>query len=117
MAKRKRADRQADKAAISDYVDPDGNVLTLRQSLSAGTVRKIAKTSVKAGGSAEDAWQRRSEMLFERLAVRWEIAGLPLDDQKMLLGRYRMASTEEKRWVQRIIARHLEEFIPELSGS
>jgi hypothetical protein len=53
-------------------------------------------------------------MLFEHLAVRWEIAGLPLDDQKMLVGRYRMATTEEKRWVQRTMTTHLERFIPEL---
>lgn len=115
MAKR-RHPRSDDKAATTDYVDADANVLTLRQSLSAGTIRKVAKASVKAGGSAEDRWQRRGEMLFERLAVRWEIAGLPLDDQKMLVGRYRLASTEEKRWVQRTIATHLEKFIPELAG-
>src|SRR5262245_17763298 len=115
MAKRRRP-RSDDKAATTDYVDDSGNVLTLRQSLSAGTVRKIRRLSGKAGASTEDAWQRRSEMLFERLAVRWEIAGLPLDDQKMLLGRYRLASTEEKRWVQRTIATHVEEFIPELAG-
>ncbi len=54
-------------------------------------------------------------MLFERLAVRWEIAGLPLDDQKMLLGRYRMAGSEERQWVQRTISAHLERFIPELA--
>ena len=39
-------------------------------------------------------------MLFERLAVSWEIAGLPLDDQAMLLGRYRMADSETQRWVR-----------------
>jgi len=113
MAKRRRP-RKAEKAETSDYTDDEGNVLTLRQSLSAGTIRKIAKVSGKAGASSEDVWQRRSEMLFEHLAVRWEIAGLPLDEQKMLLGRYRMATAEEKRWVQRTMAAHLEEFIPEL---
>jgi hypothetical protein len=115
MAKRRRP-RKAEKAETSEYVDDDGNVLTLRQSLSAGTIRKIAKASVKAGGSAEDRWQRRSEMLFEHLAVRWEVAGLPLDDQRMLVGRYRMATTEEKRWVQRTMATHVERFVPELAG-
>jgi hypothetical protein len=114
MAKRRRP-RKAEKAETSEYVDDDGNVLTLRQSLSPGTIRKIAKASVKAGGSAEDRWQRRNEMLFEHLVVRWEVVGLPLDDQRMLLGRYRMATTEEKRWVQRTMATHLEEFIPDLS--
>jgi hypothetical protein len=113
MSKRKR--RGESKAATSDYVDADGNVLTLRQSLSAGTISKIAKASAKAGASPKDAWQRRTEMLFERLAVRWEIAGLPLDEQAMLLGRYRMAGKDERDWVQRTIARHVEEFIPELA--
>ena len=59
-------------------------------------------------------WHRRTEMLFERLAVRWEIAGLPLDDQKMLLGRYRMAESETQDWVRRTIAEHVERHIPEL---
>ena len=43
-------------------------------------------------------------MLFEHLAVSWEIAGLPLDDQKMLIGRYRMADAETQEWVRRTIA-------------
>ena len=111
MAKRKRRE----PAATVDYTDPDGNVLTLRQALSPGTTSKIARTSVKAGGSAEDAWQRRTELLFERLAVSWVLAGLPLTDQAMLLGRYRMATTEERRWVQQTIATHLDRFIPELA--
>jgi hypothetical protein len=48
--------------------------------------------------------------------VRWEIAGLPLDDQKMLLGRYRMADAETQRWVRQTIAEHLQRHIPELAG-
>jgi hypothetical protein len=111
VAKRKRRE----PAATVDYTDPDGNVLTLRQALSPGTISKIARTSVKAGGSAEDAWQRRTELLFERLAVSWVLAGLPLTDQAMLLGRYRMGTTEERRWVQQTIATHLDRFIPELA--
>ena len=47
--------------------------------------------------------------------MRWEIAGLPLDDQKMLIGRYRMADSGEKRWVRETIAEHLERHIPELA--
>ena len=65
--------------------------------------------------SADDVWRRRTELLFERLAVRWEIAGLPLDDQKLLIGRYRMADEETQRWVRQTITRHLEEHIPELA--
>jgi hypothetical protein len=116
VARRKRQDRD-ERAATSAYTDPDGNTLVLRQSLSSATVRKIARESVKAGGSSEDAWQRRSELLFERLAVSWEIAGLPLTDQAMLVGRYRMAGAEERRWVRRTLATHVERFIPELAGS
>ncbi len=33
----------------------------------------------------------------------------------MLLGRYRMASDEERRWVRETIAAHLERFIPDLA--
>src|SRR5690242_426983 len=107
MAKR----RHREKAATSEYADDDGNVLELRQSLSAGTARKIAGLAGKAGSTSEDVWQRREEMLFERLVVRWEVAGLPLDDQRMLLGRYRMASATERQWVRRTIAAHLERFM------
>jgi len=33
----------------------------------------------------------------------------------MLLGRYRMATSDERRWVGRTIAIHLQRFIPELA--
>jgi hypothetical protein len=100
-----------------DYTDPDGNVLTLRESVSAGTIRAIGAAPTGAGATLEDAWRRRTEVLFERLAVRWEIAGLPLTDQAMLIGRYRMADSDTQRWVQRTIATHVERFIPELARS
>jgi hypothetical protein len=116
VAKRKKQRRSREKVPTVDYADPDGNVLTLRQTLSAGTVAKIGEPPTGAAASQEDAWRRRSEALFERLAVRWEIAGLPLTDQKLLLGRYRMADAEMQRWVRQTIARHLEDHIPELSG-
>lgn len=116
MAKRKKQRRPRPKAPTVDYTDPEGNVLTLRQSLSAGTIAKIGEPPAGEAASLEDAWRRRSEALFERLAVRWEIAGLPLTDQKMLLGRFRMADAETQRWVRQTIAAHLERHIPELSG-
>lgn len=115
MAKRRQR-RPRQKAATVDYTDPEGNVLTLRQSLSAGTIAKLGEGPATAATTQDDAWRRRSEMLFERLAVRWEIAGLPLDDQKMLLGRFRMADAATQEWVRRTIAEHVERFIPELSG-
>ena len=99
-----------------DYADPEGNVLSLRQSLSAGTIAKIGEAPPGVASSLDDAWRRRTEMLFERLAVRWEIAGLPLTEQAMLLGRYRMADADTQRWVRETIAVHLERHIPELSA-
>jgi hypothetical protein len=116
MAKRKKQQRRPrEKAPTVDYVDPEGNVLTLRQTLSAATIAKVGEAPAGEATSLDDAWRRRSEALFERLAVRWEIAGLPLDDQKMLLGRYRMADSEMQRWVRQTISQHLERYIPELA--
>jgi hypothetical protein len=116
VAKRKKQRRQRQQVPTVDYTDPEGNVLTLRGSLSAGTIAKIGEAPTSHAASLEDAWQRRSEALFERLAVSWEIAGLPLTEQKMLLGRYRMADAETQRWVRQTIADHLERHIPELAG-
>ncbi len=114
MARRKRRSRE--KAATVAYTDADGNVLTLRESLSAGTIRKLGGGPATDATSVDDAWRRRSELLFERLAVSWEIAGLPLTDQKMLLGRYRMADAATQQWVRETIALHIERHIPELAG-
>jgi len=89
-------------------------VLTLRDQLSAGTVRKLTALDARPAASAEDRWQRRVEFLFEHLAVRWEISGLPLEGQKELLGRYRMASAEERRRVREALAEHLCARYPEV---
>src|SRR5215217_5155012 len=99
----------------TDYHDAEGGVLELRDELSAGTLRQLELLDSKPGASAEDRWQRRSELLFERLAVRWEIAGLPLDSQKELLGRYRMASADERRWVRETLAEHLRTRHPDVT--
>jgi hypothetical protein len=101
-------------ASTSEYADGEGNVLTLRDELSPGTLRALERLEARPAASAEDRWQRRVELLFERLAVRWEISGLPLDGQKELLGRYRMATAEERRAVRRALAEHLRERNPDL---
>jgi hypothetical protein len=117
MAKRKgKRRRPREPVETVDYSDPDAGVLTLRQSLSPGSIAKIAEVSAHGGSTVDDAWHRRTELLFERLAVRWEIAGLPLDDQKMLLGRYRIADSQTQDWVRRTIDAHVERYIPELRG-
>ena len=115
MAKRKQR-RPRQKVPTVDYLDAEGNKLTLRESLSAGTIAKLGEGPATAATSQDDAWRRRSELLFERLAVRWEIAGLPLTDQKMLLGRFRMADPLTQQWVRETIDRHLQRHIPELAG-
>jgi hypothetical protein len=46
--------------------------------------------------------------MFERLVASWTIAGLPLTGQKELLGRYRMADSETRRWVRDTLERHIE---------
>ena len=115
MAKRKRRRRARTPAETTEYTDADGNVLRLRRSLSPGTVAEIRRSDVRAGASLEDAWRRRTEMLFERLAVSWENAGLPLTDQAMLIGRYRMADEATRAWVRRTIAAHVERHIAELA--
>jgi hypothetical protein len=81
-------------------------VLTLRDQLSAGTLRQLADVAGSSASSHEDLWQRRGELMFERLAVSWTIAGLPLTGQKELLGRYRMADSDTRRWVRETVEEH-----------
>ena len=115
MAKKRKRRRDAPPPAPTvDYTDADGNVLTLRESVSAGTVAKLSEPAGGAAASADDLWRRRTEMLFERFAVRWTIAGLPLEGQKELLARYRMADQETQRWVRETIDDHLQRYQPEL---
>jgi hypothetical protein len=114
-----RRSRRRDKhdqppAATTDYADAEGNVLTLRDGLSAGTLRSLRDLDAKPATSAEDRWQRRVEFLFERLAVRWVIADLPLESQKELLGRYRLASTSERQQVRETLATHLAKHHPDI---
>jgi len=113
MARRnKRPPRR--KAPTVAYEDAEGNVLVLRETLSPGTIAKLREGPATAATTQDDAWRRRSELLFERLAVSWEIAGLPLTDQKTLLGRYRLADEATQQWVRETIAAHLERNMPEL---
>lgn len=103
------------EAPTTDYRDTEGNVLTLRGSLTANTRRQYAKT-LSGGFNREDAWQRASEFLFEHLAVSWTIAGLELTAQKELLARYRMASSDERRFVRDTLRDHLQANFPELEA-
>jgi hypothetical protein len=105
------------KAPALDYADADGNVLTLRGSLTAGTRRRLARhraEPVSAAASRDDAWQREVELLFEHLAVRWVIAGAPLQGQRELLARFRFASPQERTWVRETLRGHCAELFPDV---
>ena len=67
MARRSPKRREKLKAPGSDYTDGDGNVLTLRGSLTPGARREYAEILAGNTLSQEDAWQRAVELLFERL--------------------------------------------------
>lgn len=114
MAKRKNKKQRPRKVVQTEtYTDPEGNSLTLRKALSPATIAKLSEATGGAAATIDDQYHRREEMLFERLVSGWELAGLePLTDQKMLLGRFRMASPEERAWVRATIREHCETWIP-----
>lgn len=112
-----RRHRQREKlvAPAAEYRDEDGNVLALRGSLSPASRREYA-AALEGGGHREDAWQRATELLFERLAVSWTISGLPIDRQKELLDRFRLASVQERSFVRNCLREHVREHFPELQA-
>jgi hypothetical protein len=111
-------------APNSDYTDADGSVLRLRGALSPASRREYAR--VLAGGSGshpprpaatrEDNWQRAVELLFERLAVRWTIAGAPIERQRELLQRFRAASPQERAWIRTTLRKHCAEHFPDVEA-
>lgn len=109
----KRGRKREPKPASSYPFGDDGSI-TLRDELSGGTLRTLEKLDAQPAASAEDRWQRKVEFLFERLVVSWEIAGLPLEGQRELLGRFRMASADERRLVREALGEHLRARYPEI---
>ncbi len=121
MGRRRRREKLA--APRSDYTDPQGNVLTLRGSLTAGARAEYEQVLSGGGGPAmgardahtiDDSWQRAVELLFERLAVRWVIAGAPIDRQRELLMRFRAGSADERAWVRATLRVHCAEHFPDV---
>ena len=117
MGRRSRR-RGAEQLAApeSPYEDAEGSVLVLRGAMTPATRAEYAK--VRAGGlSQEDAWQRSVEFLFERLAVRWEIAGTePIERQRDLLARYRFAGGDERAWIRAVLRMHVAAHFPDLEA-
>ncbi|HTZ65048.1 MAG TPA: hypothetical protein VMB51_13165 [Solirubrobacteraceae bacterium] len=104
------------KAPTGDYTDEQGNVLTLRGSLTPATRAQYASTLAGNPLSREDAWQRAVEFLFERLAIRWTIAGAPLEGQHELLARYRAGTAAERSWIRDSIRAHCAENFPDVNA-
>ncbi len=104
------------RAPASDYTDEQGNVLTLRGSLTAATRAQYVSTLAGNPLSREDAWQRSVEFLFERLATRWTIAGASLEGQRELLARYRVATQDERAWIRDMIRAHCAENFPDVKA-
>jgi hypothetical protein len=102
-------------APISVYTDPEGGELELRGSL---TLKARAEYAATLGGGLDrdDAWQRATELLFERLTVAWTVAGVRAEKQKELLGRYRMASAAERRFVRDSLRAHVAENFPDVEA-
>ncbi len=103
-------------APETSYTDAEGTVLVLRGAMTPATRAEYAK--VRAGGlDQEDAWHRSVEFLFERLAVRWEIAGTePIERQRDLLARYRFAGGDERAWIREVLRMHLAAHFPDLEA-
>jgi len=115
MGKRKRGAGKL-SAPTTDYRNDDGNVLTLRGSMSPLTRRKYAATLHDQRKSTDDSWYRAVEFLFERLVERWTIYDVPTEGQKELLARYRIASAEERRWIRDVLREHLTANFPEIEA-
>lgn len=119
MGKRNRGTQRL-KAPTSEYTAEEGNTLTLRGALTVLTRRKYADalegTSGRASDNQEDAWQRATELLFERLAVSWTIAGAPITRQRELLARYRAASQTERAWIRDVLREHCAENFPDITA-
>ncbi len=109
--------RKKVKAPGVEYRSSEGDVLELRGSMTLGTRQQYRDAIGGSPLSQEDAWHRGVEFLFERLAVSWAVAGAdPLKKQKELLGRFRMASRDERAWIRDVLREHVAEHFPEMQA-
>jgi hypothetical protein len=109
----RRARRRGERAPAAPKAGyaRGGHRLRLRTVMTVATRAEYAEIA----GNREDAWQRRVEFLFERLVDAWEVEGLELD-RRQLLGRFRMASADERRLLREVLREHLAEHFPDLEA-
>lgn len=97
---------------------PDGAELVLRGVLTAKSRARVAAAGdpaqARAAATRDDVDARRVELLFELLAVRWTIGGVPAEGPKDLLQRFRAATREERAFVQDALRRHCAEWFPDV---
>ena len=97
-----------------------GGELALRTVMSPGTRAEYAALlrgeRSAAAAAREDVWQRAVEFLFERLAVRWTVAGVVTEGQAALLARFRAATRDERSAIREALRVHLPEHFPELDA-
>ena len=118
MGKRSRRREQipAPEEPTVDHSGPDGSSLTLRTVMTLKTRAQYRDVLHGNALSQEDAWQRAVEFLFERLAVRWTIAGVPTEGQRELLLRLRAATPDERRFVRDTLRAHCTEWFPDVQA-
>jgi hypothetical protein len=56
------------------------------------------------------------EFLFERLVAGWHVAGVEYAGQKELLGRFRVASQQERLDVRAALRAHCAEYFPDVEA-
>ena len=117
MGKRARRRGAADKleAPEASYTSESGDELVLRGAMTPKTRTQYASV-VHGGLNQEDAWQRAVEFLFERLAVRWVVSGVPTEGQKPLLMRFRVATRDERTRIRSVLREHLAEHFPDVEA-
>ena len=107
------AETEADRSLEGDH-----GVLRLRTGMSPGTREEYAALRrgdrSTAASTSEDRWARAVEFLFERLVVRWEVAGVATEGPKELLRRYRATTPQERRAIRDGLRAHLAEHLPDV---
>ena len=118
MAKKRanRGDRPERLKAPSVPYDggPDGLVIELRAALPLPARARYHEELHDLRRSTDDSWQRALEFLWEQLGTSWTVHGGTIEKRKELLGRYRLASQDERRFVRDALRRHLAEYFPEM---
>ncbi len=98
----------------------DHGVLSLRLGMSPGTRAEydalLKGFRSTAASTQEDRWARALEFLYERLVVRWEIAGVTTSGQKDLLQRLRVATRDERQAIREGLRAHLSEHLPDVQA-